>query len=75
MVAHLDAVTALAVDPNGLYILSGSKYNTKLSCSHNFQKLYFGTINVKDNFTNNKCKIKLNYVAMSSAPFVLPFLN
>ena len=26
MVAHLDAVTSLAVDPNGLYLLSGSKY-------------------------------------------------
>ena len=28
MVAHLDAVTSLAVDPNGLYLLSGSKYET-----------------------------------------------
>ena len=26
MVAHLDSVTSLAVDPNGLYLLSGSKY-------------------------------------------------
>lgn len=26
MVAHLDAVTSLAVDPHGLYLLSGSKY-------------------------------------------------
>lgn len=25
MVAHLDSVTSLAVDPNGLYLLSGSK--------------------------------------------------
>jgi len=25
MVAHLDAVTSLAIDPSGLYILSGSK--------------------------------------------------
>lgn len=25
MVAHLDAVTSLSVDPNGLYLLSGSK--------------------------------------------------
>ncbi|XP_057217284.1 striatin-like [Triplophysa rosa] len=24
MVAHLDAVTSLAVDPNGLYLMSGS---------------------------------------------------
>ena len=30
MVAHLDAVTSLAIDPNGLYLLSGSK-NTFLS--------------------------------------------
>lgn len=26
MVAHLDAVTSLAVDPNGLYLMSGSKW-------------------------------------------------
>lgn len=26
MVAHLDAVTSLAVDPNGLYLLSGSMF-------------------------------------------------
>lgn len=25
MVAHLNAVSSLAVDPNGLYLLSGSK--------------------------------------------------
>lgn len=25
MVAHLDAVTCLAVDPNGLYLMSGSE--------------------------------------------------
>ena len=25
MVAHLDAVTSLAVDPNGLYLISGSE--------------------------------------------------
>ena len=29
MVAHLDAVTSLAVDPNGLYLLSGSKYHVR----------------------------------------------
>lgn len=32
MVAHLDAVTSLAVDPNGLYLMSGSKYSTR-SCT------------------------------------------
>lgn len=26
MVAHLDAVTSLAVDPNGIYLMSGSEY-------------------------------------------------
>jgi len=29
MVAHLDAVTSLAVDPNGLYLLSGSMINIR----------------------------------------------
>ena len=33
MVAHLDAVTCLAVDPNGLYLLSGSK---PASCAVSF---------------------------------------
>jgi striatin 1/3/4 len=32
MVAHLDSVTSLAVDPNGLYLLSGSEYY----CQTNF---------------------------------------
>ena len=27
MVAHLDAVTSLAVDPNGLYLISGSEFH------------------------------------------------
>ena len=27
MVAHLDAVTSLAIDTNGLYLISGSKKN------------------------------------------------
>ena len=31
MVAHLDAVTSLAVDPNGLYLLSGSKYQSEIN--------------------------------------------
>ena len=30
MVAHLDAVTSLAVDVNGLYLISGSKYKSSL---------------------------------------------
>ena len=38
MVAHLDAVTSLAVDVNGLYLISGSKFyfnrnmSLKISC-------------------------------------------
>lgn len=36
MVAHLDAVTSLAVDPNGLYLLSGSKHSTSWSKSHSY---------------------------------------
>lgn len=31
MVAHLDEVTCLACDPNGLYLLSGSKFRTHLA--------------------------------------------
>lgn len=30
MVAHLDAVTSLAVDPQGLYLLSGSEFVTRI---------------------------------------------
>lgn len=30
MVAHLDEVTCLACDPNGLYLLSGSKYYNRM---------------------------------------------
>ena len=32
MVAHLDEVTSLACDPNGLYLLSGSEYFADLGC-------------------------------------------
>ena len=31
MTAHMDAVTGLAIDPHGLYILSGSKLSLSLS--------------------------------------------
>ena len=31
MTAHMDAVTGLAIDPHGLYILSGSKFRLFLS--------------------------------------------
>lgn len=40
MVAHLDAVTSLAVDPNGIYLMSGSKltssYIAERLCSNAF---------------------------------------
>lgn len=39
MVAHLDAVTSLAVDPNGLYLLSGSKLNNDLVIGVNIQMM------------------------------------
>jgi len=32
MVAHLDAVTSLAIDPSGLYLLSGSEYFQIICC-------------------------------------------
>lgn len=32
MVAHLDAVTSLAVDPNGIYLMSGSKWFLFMFC-------------------------------------------
>ena len=28
MTAHMDAVTGLAIDPHGLYLLSGSKHSS-----------------------------------------------
>ena len=39
MVAHLDAVTSLAVDPNGLYLLSGSMINISF---HTVQRSILG---------------------------------
>ena len=30
MVAHLDAVTSLSIDPSGLFVLSGSKFKILL---------------------------------------------
>ena len=35
MVAHLDAVTSLAIDPNGLYLLSGSEYTVSAPLAFN----------------------------------------
>lgn len=40
MVAHLDAVTSLAVDPNGLYLLSGSKLNPVNICCNAAPSFY-----------------------------------
>lgn len=44
MVAHLDAVTSLAIDPNGIYLMSGSKwcynkyiYNFLLNCPFKYK--------------------------------------
>lgn len=41
MVAHLDAVTSLAVDPNGLYLLSGSEYKWLFLCNVLAQFYFF----------------------------------
>lgn len=64
MVAHLDAVTSLAVDPNGLYLMSGSKYHSSAAVRFwicwfiylfsSFKKLYLI-------FSRpNRCHVKLN---------------
>ena len=34
MVAHLDAVTSLAIDGHGLYLISGSKYSNDPNTGH-----------------------------------------
>lgn len=47
MVAHLDAVTSLAVDPNGLYLMSGSKY-----LSGNREVLVCVLVSVSCNYSN-----------------------
>ena len=36
MVAHGDAVTGIAIDPNGLYLLSSSKLCILFSCTKKF---------------------------------------
>lgn len=50
MVAHLDAVTSLAVDPNGLYLLSGSKTLVliNINAMHNLVviQIYYQGVNV-----------------------------
>lgn len=40
MVAHLDAVTSLAVDPSGLYLLSGSKSSFFLLSINRLKSLF-----------------------------------
>lgn len=46
MVAHLDAVTSLAVDPNGLYLLSGSKLDIFFSVYNYFYISIFLIVSV-----------------------------
>lgn len=41
MVAHLDAVTSLAVDPNGIYLMSGSKYDIKMATISHIKSLIY----------------------------------
>lgn len=50
MVAHLDSVTSLAVDPNGLYLMSGSEYSA-VCCQRsifNIQNQYIYSLSEKD---------------------------
>lgn len=53
MVAHLDSVTSLAVDPNGLYLMSGSEYSA-VRCQRqqktifNIQNEYVYSLSEKD---------------------------
>lgn len=51
MVAHLDSVTSLAIDPNGLYLLSGSKYRNTLDYTIDVKK--------KGKFSSNTYKLKI----------------
>lgn len=69
MVAHLDAVTSLAVDPNGIYLMSGSKVFLILLCFMDFVFLLLLSIWQKSNFvfshflfflqTGHDCSIRL----------------
>ena len=43
MTAHMDAVTGLAVDPHGLYLLSGSESTLEWEEGEGLGKTYIGT--------------------------------
>lgn len=51
MVAHLDAVTSLAIDPNGLYLLSGSEFVHSRPQNSDLILVFF--------FTGHDCSIRL----------------
>jgi len=56
MVAHLDAVTSLAIDPSGLYLLSGSEFfYVKIQHISSFITLYL----LSSYCNNNKYNMKL----------------
>lgn len=63
MVAHLDAVTSLAVDPNGLYLMSGSKYHLSAAVRLWICWFTYFISSLKKNykiFFQTKCHVKLN---------------
>uniref|UniRef100_A0A8D2ARS7 Striatin 3 n=1 Tax=Sciurus vulgaris TaxID=55149 RepID=A0A8D2ARS7_SCIVU len=58
MVAHLDAVTSLAVDPNGIYLMSGS--SLKFYTAHKFyKKNCYSVTSFNCSFTGHDCSIRL----------------
>lgn len=61
MVAHLNAVSSLAVDPNGLYLLSGSKSIHDLAIWSLETKLwkYLCLIKILLSFLGHDCSIRL----------------
>lgn len=61
MVAHLEAVTSLAVDPNGLYLMSGSKYIKYglFTCSYHFHVNIIVPFNFLSFGIGHDCSIRL----------------
>ncbi|XP_023587262.1 striatin-3 isoform X5 [Trichechus manatus latirostris] len=59
MVAHLDAVTSLAVDPNGIYLMSGSKFKLPVLPSNFIKELLLSNKLCDVLFTGHDCSIRL----------------
>ncbi len=67
MVAHLDSVTSLAVDPNGLYLMSGSKCSLCLLSHAKIRKYNILTIFPNDTRVWNRSKCWQNVAWIPSA--------